>query len=312
MLLRRGLLDSKLKIEQRRLIIKAAVFQHARPTMANLVLKQRFLELYRQIDSDYVVLTIEGHAHEAMIIRMCHQRLKNVVVVGYQHAPVVPSQLNLFANVSLLRSSDFFLTSGQTIKNTAIEKNFKCNINILGSTKSRDYAYQTKSPTKPQILIAAEAIENSLTFFINLMIEIAPLLQNFLFVLRPHPSLGNLAQSIAKNELVNLSNVVVSNSPLEVDLTNSHFVFFRSSSVAIEGLAFGAYPIHIDFNGSNELNPITNEFINRTVLNSVAEVINFTKQFDLNLLQNERYQRSLFEQFHNYFKPLRNITHVVH
>jgi len=234
------------------------------------------------------------------------------VVVGYQHAPVVPSQLNLFANVSLLRSSDFFLTSGQTVKNIAIEKNFKCNINILGSTKSRDYAYQTKSPAKPQILIAAEAIENSLTFFINLIIEIAPLLQTFLFVLRLHPSLGNLAQSINKNELVNLSNVVVSNLPLEVDLKNSHFVFFRSSSVAIEGLAFGAYPIHIDFNGNNELNPITNEFIYRTVLNSVAEVVNFTKQFDLNLLQNEACQRSLFEQFDNYFKPLRNITHVVH
>lgn len=312
LLLRRALLDRKLKIEQRRLIIKAAVFQHARPTIANLVLRQRFLELHQQIDSDYVVLTIEGHAHEAMIIRICHQRLKNVVVVGYQHAPVVPSQFNLFANVSLLRSSDFFLTSGKTIQNIASEKNFKCNINILGSTKSRDFAYQTKSPTKPQILIAAEATEISLTFFINLMIEIAPLLQTFLFVLRPHPSLGNLAQRISKDKTVNLRNVVVSNSPLEIDLKNSHFVFFRSSSVAIEGLAFGAYPIHINFSGNDELNPLTYDFINGTVLNSVAEVINFTKQFDLKLLQNEVYQRDLFEQFHNYFKPLRNINHVVH
>jgi hypothetical protein len=311
-LLRRALLDRKLKIEQRRLIIRAAVFQHSRPTMANLVLKQRFLELYRQVDSDYVVLTIEGHAHEALIIRTCHQRLKNVVVVGYQHAPVVPAQFNLFANVSLLRSHDFFLTSGQTVKNVAIEKNFKCNIDILGSPKSRDYTYQTKSSTKPQILIAPEATENSFTFFINLMNEIAPLLPKFLFVLRAHPSLGNLAQRITKYELVNLSNVMVSNSPLEVDLKNSHFVVFRSSSVAIEGLAFGAYPIHIDFNGSNELNPITNNFINRTALNSVAQVVNFVNQFDLKLLQNEAYQRSLFEQFHKYFNPLQNITHVVH
>jgi hypothetical protein len=303
--------DNSLGIEKRRILARAASYQHGRSTMANLVLKSRLSETILRVKPKILVLTIEGHAHEKMVIDVSRSLIKDIKIIGYQHAPIVPGQLNLFRIVSNFYSNDYFLTTGEVTKNLALVHDPNCRVKILGSVKAKEFEYQQKDFSKVQVLVSPEGTKESLSQFISLINEIAPILPNIRFVLRYHPALGRAALKVIKDSLLPRNNVVISLSSLQEDLRQSHLILFRSSAIGIEGLSYGALPMHINQEGHHALNPLVYCGIEMTNFQLTSEIVRFIEKFDLSPSQDESFQRESYEIFNKYFSKLQKITAVI-
>jgi len=303
--------DNSLGIEKRRILARAASYQHGRSTMANLVLKSRLSETILRVKPKILVLTIEGHAHEKMVIDVSRSLIKDIKIIGYQHAPIVPGQLNLFRIVSNFYSNDYFLTTGEVTKSLALVHGPNCRVDILGSVKAKQFEYQQKDSSRVQVLVSPEGTKESLTQFISLINEIAPMLPNVRFVLRFHPALGRVALRRIKSSLLPMNNVATSSSSLNEDLRQSHLVLFRSSAIGIEGLSYGALPMHINQEGHDALNPLAHCGVETTNFQLTGEIVRFIEKFDLRLSQDESFQRESYEIFNRYFSKLRKITSAI-
>lgn len=297
---------------KRRLLIKAAIFQHGRPTIANLVLRSRLSETMIRVKPRFLVLTIEGHAHEKIVLDMTRTLFKDVNVIGYQHAPIVPGQLNLFRTVSNFDAGDYFFTSGNISKKLALNHSLICKVQTLGSPKARQYEYQKKSTSIIQVLVAPEGTEESLCQFINLINELVPSLPDISFVLRSHPALGTLGYKVAREKLLHRNSVSVSTASLAEDLKRSHLILFRSSAIGIEGLAFGALPIHVNQAGDDSLNPLIGSEIDTVGFTTVSEIAGYIRDFNLNKTQDETFQKNCYRLFEGYFSKMRSINALVH
>ena len=311
-LLKKSLRGGSLGVNKKRILIKAASFQHGRSTMVNLVLRSRLSETMLQVKPRVLVLTIEGHAHEKIIVDMSRKLFKDIKIVGYQHAPIVPGQMNLFRTVSNFHTDDYFFTSGEVPKALVLGHGPRCRVEILGSPKARAYEYQKKSASKIQVLVAPEGTRESFSQFISLINEFAPSLPNISFVLRSHPALGRLAHKMVKGNLLLQNGVSLSTSSLTEDLRRSHLILFRSSAIGIEGLSFGVLPIHINQEGNDSLNPLIGSGIGTVGLRSTSEITRFIEAFDLSLSQDEAFQKNCHELFNGYFGKLRKINSLVH
>ncbi len=302
-----SLLMENLLIEERRIMLRAAVWQHSRATMANFTLKNRLTKSILKIEPKFLVLPLEGHAHEAMIINLRQSNFKDLRILGYQHAPLVPGQKNILRIVSSLGFNDYCLTSGEIPKLHILSIAPKCKVTVLGSrkhTNSKDY-YKTLSQI--QVLIAPEGTEESLLSFIELVNQLSLLLPNSYLILRPHPGLNTKITTNLLKNLKSNKNVSISTSSLSEDLKNSHFVLFRSSAVGIEGLSWGAQPIHLDPMRDNSLNPMAlSDFPNISCADAkdISVLIN---NFDPKFFSSTEFQSSCYSYFNSYFGRLGDI-----
>lgn len=303
--------DNRLGTDMKRILTKAASFQHGRSTMANLVLKSRLSETILQVKPNILVLTMEGHAHEKIVVDVARSLMKDIKIVGYQHAPIVPGQLNLFRIVSNFYTDDYFLTTGEVTQGLALAHKPNCRVKILGSVKAKKFEYQQKNSSRVQVLVSPEGTKESLTQFISLINKIAPVLPNITFVLRYHPALSRKVIKIIKDTLMPIKNVVVSSSSLNEDLKQSHLILFRSSAIGVEGLAYGALPMHIYQESIDALNPLFHCGIETANFQSIKRIISFIENFDLRQSQDVSFQREYYEIFNRYFSRLRKITSAI-
>ena len=95
-------------------------------------------------------------------------------------------------------------------------------------------------------------------------------------------------------------------------MRRSHLILFRSSAIAIEGLAFGAIPIHVNLEGNDSLNPLFGSEIDTVGFRSASEITGFIKAFDLNITQDEIFQKNCFRLFDGYFSKLQSLNDLVH
>ena len=304
--------DPVLKVNQRRMLIRAAIFQHKRKTMANLVLRERVKEILSEVNPKFIVLTLEGHAHESMIIRLRNEFFQSTRIVGYQHAPIVSSQFNLFRSILVLREDDYLLTTGEYLKKLVSMKHSRCKVAVLGSTKARKYEFQKKDFWKVSVLLAPEGTKESLSQFILISNVLSRLLPNVAFIIRPHPSLGRIASSLIKARLQKRLNVKVSDSSLNEDLRLAHVVLFRSSAIGIEGLSLGVVPVHVNLEGTgSSLNPLFSTNLVKISFNNLPDLKNYISSFNLTKYASETSQREFYSHFSKYFEDLRDINLLI-
>lgn len=312
LLLRNSIFSSELMVSQKRLLIKAAVFQHSRPTMANLVFIRHFSKVIARVNPRFVILTIEGHAHEALLLQMRNSIPVDFCIVGYQHSPLVAGQKNFFRIISLFQPRDVLLTSGQITQQLVKNKNLVCRVENLGSPKSREFKSQSKSKSRIRVLLAPEGTIDSLSDFISISNQLAPKLPAIHFALRTHPALGERAKKLIKRELSLIENLTQSTNSLHEDLESSHIVIFRSSAVGIEGLAWNALPIHFNHLKGNFLNPLEGSNLEGTSTVNIEELLDVIKKYDPNLYQTEAIEMRNYELFLNYYGPLLDITRLIY
>ena len=260
---RRNFLSS----EQIYLISQGLLFQTKRSTYANLILMQRLTELLNRASVKTVFLTLEGHAHEAMIITLIQNGFPQIKINAIQHAPIVTTQYGYFANLLLLRESDSVLCSGAITHKITCDylrsSNGKCqDVRIIGSSKSNvliNNPSASVSGNEGSILFLPEGTENSTSDFLHLLHYLAPRFPSCNFIFRLHPALANGTKLTNMTNSPMPQNVKLSDASLVDDFRVSSFCIYRGSAAAIEALAFNLIPIHFRPGNLFDLDPIFEE-----------------------------------------------------
>lgn len=302
---------NNLLVSQRRILLRGARFQHSRPTLANLILRNRLMNLMFSLQPERLVITLEGHAFEAMLIDLREVFFPRTQIVAYQHAPVVPSQFNIKRIVSLLRSSDLVLTSGLITKGLFLHAQPRARVEILGSPKAKEFAYQTKDVKRLRVLLVPEAARESLMDFALLGRHLAINFPSASFTLRLHPDTGKKLLVATRKILNRLSNIQISELPLSADLKSSHVTLFRSSAAAIEGLAYGSLPIHFESGGSGNLNPLFDFQFSVPTFYNYSDLVYFLENLDISKSQSQIYQRESFKKFSLYYSELHDFNTLI-
>jgi hypothetical protein len=258
------------------LLIETAVQQHSRATLANKFFEIRLTEMLKSIRPAQVSLTFEGHAHEAVLIELIHKSFPEIKIVPYQHAPVVPEQFGILRNLRILNANDKVLTSGEITKEYFSA--FRTDISILaaGSSKFKEPAENVYVNDRIKVIGASEGTIQSLEVFIKLFNNLAAELPSLDFSLRVHPAISEreLGESLKR---LHSDSTLISQNSLVQDLATSTYCIYRSSAVAIEGLAFGVTPLYFDQSRSQGLNPLYFANLHLPVFGAADELAEFFK-----------------------------------
>lgn len=310
-LFKHALCTKGLPVSQRRILLRGARFQHSRPTLANLILRNRLMTLMFSLQPKRLVLTLEGHAHEAMLIRLREEFFPHTQIIAYQHAPLVPSQYNIKRVASILTSNDLILTSGSSTKSFFLHARPKARIEILGSPKAREFEYQIKDESRLRVLFTPEAARESLLEFAQLARKLSISVPGALFTVRLHPDTSKKLVRIVKEILRERSNIQISELALAADLKSSHITIFRSSSAAIEGLAFGSLPIHFESGGSGNLNPLSDTQYSVPAFYEYEGLIEYLRALNISKFNSQETQKESFKRFSLYFSEFQKFSDLI-
>jgi hypothetical protein len=310
-LFKHALCGEGLPVNQKRILLRGARFQHSRPTLANLILRNRVMALMSSLQPKRLIFTLEGHAHEVMLVNSREEFFSRTQIVAYQHAPIVPSQFNIKRVASMLRSSDLILTSGSSTKSFFLQASPIARIEILGSPKARVFKYQPKDEECLQVLLAPEAARESLIEFARLARKLSISIPGALFIVRLHPDTNNQLVRVVKKILKGRSNIHVSELALSADLKSSHITIFRSSSAAIEGLAFGSLPIHFELGGSGNLNPLSDPQYSVPAFYEHDGLVDYLKTLNISKFNSQEKQKEFFERFSLYFSKFQKFSDLI-
>jgi hypothetical protein len=306
-----ALSDSSYTLFQRRLLLKLSISQHSRQAMANLFTKVRLTEIIAKTRPENIILTIEGHAHEAMVIKLRDTDFPSTRIVGFQHAPIVPGQYSFYRLLETFNSKDLILTCGKITKELISRHQPSLQTKILGSPKSIETSPSLKSPTTMNVLGAVEGTSESLQSFIILFNELSELLPDIHFKLRIHPA---LSQDIAQKLLKRLSqsmNLTISTNALTVDLKNSHVTIFRSSAVGLEGLAFASLPVHFDAETKGLLNPLSEIKYPKIEFSNVNDLAKFLKTWPLTRNNADVFRAESLKVINDYYFPMQDVNLLI-
>jgi hypothetical protein len=310
-LLTYAVFNSENSIIERRLLIEASVFQHARSTIANQVLKVRLSQVLRDFIPAEIVMMTEGHAHEAMILNLRNKEFTSIRILGYQHAPIVPGQFALWHLLNQFDEDDMLLACGATTQRVIQTNHPNLKVKILGSLKSKSSVDKPKNSKFLEVLGVVEGTRESLIEFVSLFNFLATSIPNVEFTLRVHPGLERHNSVQILKKLVKLKNLRVSTGTLSEDLQRSHIGVFRSSAVALEGLAFGVLPVHFDATHFGYLNPIEFTKLTKVEFSDPKILADFLRKMPLADISNQSFQDEFRSVLKDYFYPLRMITSLI-
>lgn len=303
--------NSTNSILERRLLIEASVFQHARSTIANQITKVRLTQVILECNPADIVLMTEGHAHESMVLNLRNRNFPSIRILGYQHAPIVPGQFSFWHLLNGFHKEDILFTCGATTQHVieAIHPNLK--VKILGSLKIKIFVDQPKDSECLKVLGVVESTRESLIEFVSLFNFLANSIPSVEFTLRVHPGLNQRTSNQILKKLVTLKNLRISVETLVENLQQAHVGVFRSSAVGLEGLAFGVLPIHFDASHFKYLNPLEYTTMQNFEFSDPKILANFLDQKSLDWSSSQFFQEQCRNVLADYFYPMKSITSLV-
>ena len=268
------------------LFIRSAIFFYNRSTYSNYLVAQRLKEYCRTLTVNSLIMTFEGHSYEQFVIHEIKKENPNIDIVLYQHSPIVSDHFGVEQFLRTNQEHIYVLTTG-----TLYESNFQAISSIpkylvIGSDKAYSNPMVGKKDLKSQVLFAPEGTILATLTFLKLINYLSSNCDNFKYVLRLHPNLKkNILLTIWIKKLNVKSNFFLSTGLLYEDLTNSNFVFYRSSAVGIEALNSLAIPIFYgnpEQQGLNVLEKLSLEFPLASSPAQALSILN-TNSYDLTI-----------------------------
>jgi hypothetical protein len=299
--------------EERLLLSEGLLFQLKRPTFANLFLMRRLNEILDSVKIGAIFFTLEGHAHEAALITLIKNQYPLIKIRAIQHAPIVPSQFGYFDNLSMLRSTDAILCSGEVTYQLTIDylksQNAACkDARVIGSSKNHTVEVLDRRSFKEavgKVLLLPEGTENSAVDFLQLLRHLSLNSPNLNFVLRLHPATRQSPKVARYLSVILPKNASISEGTLMGDLEASVCCIYRGSAAAIEGLAFGVIPIHYNSNLQFDLDPIVYERLNHPRCTNYEQLEMFIKDLTRASALHGAKSVDFVDFFQNYYAPLR-------
>ena len=260
---------------ERRILIYASANQVSRQTLVNQINLRRLDSLLSINRPSRILITLEGHAYEALYIDLVHEKYSEIQLMAFQHAPIVPDQFGLMKNLLKLNSNDTILASGEITKQFFNSLNLTANVRLFGSPKWRHITPGVKKRHPITVLGAAEGTYESLENFSKLFGKLDCAELNLKLIFRVHPAVSIEESSKVLSRMQFNNNLILSHRSLEQDLEESHYCIYRSSAVAIEGLRFGVLPLYFNPNGDQGLNPLFLAKLEMPVFRSAEDFENF-------------------------------------
>ena len=238
-------------------IIKILYFQISRKTTANLVIRENIFDILQQTKCNNLVLTLEGHAYESVILELVSSLKSNLKVFMFQHSPISHGQMALRDLIEGLNPNQHFLCSSPLVAKY-LKLSFpegKNSIYVIGSPKYEQR--QKVNNIKKKIVLAPEGLNSSLKEFLYLA-KILILQNHKKIVLRIHPALKvDIQNRYILRKLSKKDVFEISQSSLKIDLADAKYCIFRASSVGLESLAYQTIPVFYGNKWENEnVNPL--------------------------------------------------------
>jgi len=298
-------------IVERRLLIEASVYQHARSTIANQITKVRLTQLLLECNPADIVLMTEGHAHESMVLNLRNRNFPSTRILGYQHAPIVPGQFSFWHLLDGFDKEDILFTCGATTQHVIKMTHPNLKVKILGSLKFKVTTHHSNDSKSLKVLGVVESTRESLIEFVSLFNFLANSIPSVGFTLRIHPGLDQRTSNQILKKLETLKNLRISMETLVEDLQRAHIGVFRSSAVGLEGLAFGVLPVHFDESHFRYLNPLEYTKMHKYEFSDRKILLEFLKKIPLNLDSSQSFEEECIEVLSDYFYPMKSITSLI-
>jgi len=212
---------------------------------------------------DVVVTTYEGHAWERIAYFSTRQINKNIICVGYQHAPIFEFQHAIKRSLGEGFDPDLIASSGSNSK-AILRKDINyqnCLIKNLGSKffdreikNLTSYDLMQSFELKPKnCFVLPEGDINEMKLLFNFSIDLAKELSDVNFIWRVHPLYKDYNLKNLDVRFCNLpDNIIISNAPLESDILISKWVLYRGTAALMPFIFSGSQPIYLKL--KNELN----------------------------------------------------------
>ena len=222
-----------------------------------------------------VIHTSEGHGWERVADLLLHKHLPNIKICGYQHAaiPHGPRSLDISHGDNSL-PDHYFVTGKEQLK-IIKSKNSDIDIecSIIGKPNlNRPLLF---SGDNPACLVAPEGLENETLMMFGFALDAAILAPKQRFIFRLHPIISRRWLSNAVMTKRNIpKNLELSDRVIQDDISQSRWVCYRGSAVAIQGLAAGLRPVFIseDMLDLNN-NPIPSSVDFQKLVNSPSDLL---------------------------------------
>ena len=263
--------------------------------IANLRLVYQIEEVLKKTNPNIFIYTFEGHAWEKALCFYIKIKFPKIKIYGYQFSTILKNHniFNYYQNKDHI--PDKILTKGPAnyikLKNSPLKE--VTDIEIIGFNNKK-IPLQKKYKFKNDVcLIGPEAMNTEITTIFNFTKKIAIKNPNIQFVFRKHPS-NEIDSFITKKEIENLpKNFSISENILQKDIRKSSFILYRGSSIVLECVLNGLWPIYLDI-GKIDIDIMhkiskKNRSIKKT--SDFKQIINFSKKNHLD-----------FKKFYNHAK----------
>ena len=253
------------------------------------------------IKPDKLVMTFEGNALERLIFQACHKY--GVEAIGFQHAPIIQSQYSIFRHLDQDLEPDTILASGEYTKRVFMNKlGIVDNCKVLGSTKnvsSKIDLAQLINSKILKILLIPDGNTHSVSRFLDLGHYLSKKLPSYEICIRAHP----LFEKFLERQIVETrtrSGISYSVHSLGEELTDSKWVIYENSSVAIQAGFFGCRLLYYA-NPFANVDPLFALNENKYIANNDAQIYEIVKNnFDFDILEAKNVAKFCGE----YFSPL--------
>ena len=215
----------------------------------------------KKLSIERIIYTHENQTWEKIFCIAFRKFYPCANLVGYQHSTV--SKMYLFYSVSqtereIIPFPDTIITNGKYFKQTLVKSGYDSNKLIVGGAIRYEYiadlikqpTHQIKSNTTPgrkfKILIAASIDKNESVELFKNVLDTFEFLNMYDIILKFHPLMPYqiIANAIHITRPLP-EHFIISTQPISVLLNECDVLLYKTTSICVEALAMGVYPIHI-------------------------------------------------------------------
>lgn len=245
-------------------------------TISNIRVSKQIIKIVKFYKPQKYISTFEGYSWEKIPIKFINNNIKNCKTYGY-----IPGLLlkNFGSNIIIYKNDyfpNFLLVPGNNIisKIKKVLKNFK-KVQLLGTIKNSPKKISLKTKDNKTFLLIPEGINSELKIFKSFLKKILNKTQKYNFILRLHPVSRN---TLIFNDLIKkYKNFKLSNGDLKNDISKSTFAIYRGSSLIVNCVFNGLYPIYLKFTKKEEIIDPIYDYKNKFILENFKNILKIKK-----------------------------------
>lgn len=246
-----------------RVAARAAVEAISPGTISVMRISHQIQALIARLKPCLIIITYEGHSWERVAFASARAISPGILCLGYQHATLSNLQHALQRPLANIYNPDVILTSGciSWLKLRSNPQLHGLQIEVLGSIRS-----VTREPLRSSrgnnsvhhcCLVLPEGLSSECNILCGFSLRCAKLLPHITFIWRFHPSISYDSLVLENPLFKNLpSNIIISSSPLLVDISLSCWALFRSSTAIVQATVCGVMPIYLHLTGEIPINTL--------------------------------------------------------